>query len=133
MIPIARSRVASISRAAAPLAFVCATAAVLLLFPPGQYSFYPQCPIYSYLHIQCPGCGTTRAIAALVHGHLIEALRLNALTTVLIAPAAIYATHYYRRFLQRKSFHWPQLPSAAVYSALAASAIFTIVRNIAST
>ena len=129
MIPIARSRVATISRAAVPVAFVGAVAAVLLLFPPGQYSFYPQCPIFRYLHLQCPGCGTTRAIAALLHGHLMEALRLNALTTLLITPAAIYAILCYRHFLQRKPFHWPQLPSAVICSAFAIAVIFTILRN----
>lgn len=125
-----RSRVAGISRAAAPLAVVSVIATVLLLFPPTQYSFYPQCPIYRYLHIQCPGCGTTRAIAALLHGHLVLALRLNALTTLLMPPATIYGFFCYHRFLQRKPFHRFQMPTAAIYSALAIAAIFTFARNL---
>jgi hypothetical protein len=130
MISSARSRVAGICRAAAPLAFISLIATVLLLFPPTQYSFYPQCPIYRYLHIECPGCGTTRAIAAMLHGHFSEALRLNALTTLLTPPAAIYAVIHYRRFLQRQPFHWIQIPSAAIYSALAVAVIFTFARNL---
>jgi len=105
-------------------------AAVLLRFPPGQYSFYPQCPIYRYLHIQCPGCGTTRALAALLHGNVTEALRLNAFTTFLIPFAALYTAACYRRFLQRKPIQLPRLPHSAVYVTLALAAIFSIVRNL---
>lgn len=125
-----RSRIARTSRAAAPLVVIAVAASVLLLFPPQQYSFYPQCTIYRYLHIQCPGCGATRALAALLHGHISEAFRLNALTTLLTPPAALYAALCYRRFLQHKPFPKLHPPPAAIYATLAIAAIFTIVRNL---
>jgi len=130
MTTITRSRIAELSRAAAPLAILAAVAATLLLFPPAQYGFYPQCPIYRYLHIQCPGCGTTRAFAALLHGHIIEALRLNALTTLLAPVAVIYAALSYRRFLERRPLLLPRLPAPCIYASLAVAALFTIVRNL---
>jgi hypothetical protein len=125
-----RSRVADILRAVAPLALVTAAAAILVRFPPAQYSFYPQCPIYRYLHIQCPGCGTTRALAALLHGHIAEALRFNALTTSLTPFAAIYAAVCYCRFVRHEPIQLPRLPDSAVYATLALAAIFSIVRNL---
>ena len=67
---------------AAPLICVGLAAMVLLLFPPGQYGFYPVCPVYRYLHVLCPGCGATRALAALLHGRVGEALRLNWLIVI---------------------------------------------------
>jgi hypothetical protein len=125
-----RSRIAALLRAAAPLAVVVLGAAVLLRFPPGEYSFYPQCPIYRYLHLQCPGCGATRALAALLHGHIAEALRLNALTTLLTPFAAIYAALCYYRLLWHEPIQLPRLPRSAVYATLALAAIFSIVRNL---
>jgi hypothetical protein len=71
------SRLAAIALLAAPPAGIILTAALLFFFPPAQYHFYPQCPIHQYFHLDCPGCGATRALAALLHGHLLEALRLN--------------------------------------------------------
>jgi hypothetical protein len=128
---INRSRIAEVLRAAAPLVAIAFAAAALLLFPPEQYSlFYPQCPIYRFLHIQCPGCGTTRALAALLHGHVFEAFRLNALTTFLVPPAAIYAVLCYRRFLQRKPLYLPQPSPSVFYAALSAAAFFMVVRNL---
>ena len=125
-----RSRIAALLRAAVPLVVAAGAVAVLLRFPPGQYSFYPQCPIYRYLHLQCPGCGATRALAALLHGDIAEALRLNALTTLLMPFAAVYAALCYGRFLRHVPVQLPRLPRAAVYTALGVAVLFAIARNL---
>lgn len=124
-----RSRGAAAVRAAAPLAVVALAAVVLLRFPPGQYTFYPQCPIDRYLHLRCPGCGSTRAVAALLRGHMAQALRFNALTTLLMPFAAIYAAVCYRRFLRRELIRLPRLPRSAVYASMTAAVLFAVVRN----
>ncbi len=64
-----------------------AVAACLLLFffPPWQYDFWPKCLLYQFTGIHCPGCGCTRALAALVHGDLRKSLACN----VLLIPYAI--------------------------------------------
>jgi hypothetical protein len=129
MIAATSSRLAHLARAAAPAFGLLAAITILLRFPPEQYSFYPQCPIHRYLHILCPGCGATRALAALLHGNFAEALRLNALTTLLTPGGLIYGAASYRSILARKPLRWPQPPPAAVYATLAATALFTIARN----
>ena len=103
---------------------------VLLRFPPAQYDFYPKCPIHELTHLQCPGCGATRAAAALLRGHLAEAMHLNALVTLLLPFVAVWGIVCYRRVLQRKSVRWPQPPPAVLYSALTLSAVFTVIRNL---
>jgi hypothetical protein len=125
-----RCRIVNTVRTASPPAVVVLTAAVLLLFPPAQYSFYPRCPIYELLHVQCPGCGATRALAALLRGHLAEAMHLNALITLLLPVAAAYSILCYRSFLARKAMRWPQPPAAAIYAALTLAAVFTVIRNL---
>jgi Protein of unknown function (DUF2752) len=102
----------------------------LLLFPPARYSFYPPCPVHLYLGIVCPGCGATRALAALLQGHLSEALRLNALFVLLLPAVATIAAMSYRRALRPETFQWPQPPAPALYATLAIAALFTIARNL---
>ena len=114
----------------AALALALLLCASLLLSPPGRVSFYPFCPIHQYLGILCPGCGATRALAALLHGRLREALRLNALFVLLLPVALAGALRSYRRALRPESFRWPQPPAAALYATLAAVAIFTVARNL---
>jgi hypothetical protein len=101
-----------------------AGAAVLLRFSPTQYGLYPKCPIHQYFGILCPGCGTTRALAALLHGHLIEALHFNPLTTLLLPVGLAWIVYSRRR-------QGPlQLPPVALYTLLGITAIFTLARNL---
>jgi hypothetical protein len=124
------SRVANIVRAAAPLAVVTLAAVVLLRYPPAQNSFYPQCPIHEYLHLRCPGCGATRALAALLSGHIVEAIHFNALVTLLLPFATTYGILCYHRFLQRRPVRWPQPPPIVIYASLIVAAVFTAIRNL---
>ncbi len=130
MISIFRGRFAEILRAAAPLTLAAAGVGVLVRFSPTQNSFYPKCPFYEALHLQCPGCGATRALAALLHGHFSEAMYLNSLTTALLPIAVIGGVRWYFRFVRHEAYHWPQVSSAAIYATLAAATMFTIVRNL---
>ncbi len=126
----ASRRIAAIARALAPLAAVACVAAILLWFPPEQYHFYPQCPVYALFHIECPGCGTTRALAAMLHGSIGQALRMNALTTLLLPIATIYAALCYGRYLRRQPLRLPKVPVQATYAGIAAALVFMVLRNL---
>jgi len=78
--------------------------ATLIAFPPERFSFYPACPIHQYLHIDCPGCGATRALAALLHGRLGDALRLNTLFVLLLPFGLGGAVECYRRAMRAGEF-----------------------------
>ena len=62
--------------------------AVVYACPPGQHSFYPPCLIKTLTGLNCPGCGSTRALHALLHLRFSEALALNPLFTC-SAPALL--------------------------------------------
>ena len=100
----------------------------LLVFPPSRYgAFYPQCPIHQYLHLLCPGCGGTRALAALLRGHWREAFNLNPLITLLV-PTSIAAWSI-KRLLPK--FETPaSLRPLVLPAALGAILIFGIARNL---
>jgi ribosomal protein S27E len=114
----------------AVFAAVCLLCVALLVCPPGQFSFYPVCPIHRFFDIDCPGCGATRALTALLHGNVLEALRLNALFVLLLPALLAGSVESYRRALRPGNFRWPQPPAPAMYATLAAAAVFTIVRNV---
>jgi Protein of unknown function (DUF2752) len=118
-------------RLAAPPAVAGLICFALLRFPPARYTFYPQCPIYEVLHLQCPGCGGTRAIAAVLHGQFSEAMHLNALVTLLLPIAAVYCVPSYCRFVRRRPLGWHHPPAAVIFAAFAVTAVFTVIRNLA--
>jgi len=63
---------------------------VLFLFDPTVTHLFPPCPFHALTGLYCPGCGTTRALHHLLHGHVATALGYNALT-VLSLPFVTYA------------------------------------------
>jgi hypothetical protein len=65
--------------------------AALVRWPPGLGGLYPACPIHLWFGVECPGCGATRALAALLHGRLTEAMHLNALFVLLLPCAVAFA------------------------------------------
>jgi len=64
------------------LAIVAAAAAVLFLFDPATAGIYPVCLFHRVTGLDCPGCGSLRALHQLLHGHLWTALRLNPFTVL---------------------------------------------------
>lgn len=52
-------------------------AAVLFFFDPNRVPIYPVCMFHEVTGLDCPGCGSLRAMHELLHGHLIAALHLN--------------------------------------------------------
>ena len=54
------------------------------VFNPSSDSWFFKCPFHLITGLQCPGCGTQRAIHCLLHGDMMEALRFNAFIVVII-------------------------------------------------
>ena len=52
---------------------------VLFRFEPTHYSFYPQCVFHQTTGLDCPGCGSLRALHQVLHGNLKAAFHYNAL------------------------------------------------------
>ena len=61
---------------------IIAVGGMLFWFNPAQYRFYPFCFFHELTGLHCPGCGGTRALHQLLHGHVATALHLNALVMI---------------------------------------------------
>jgi len=56
---------------------VTASLALLFFFDPVGAWFYPRCLFHTVTGLYCPGCGSLRALHALVHGHPVQAFTFN--------------------------------------------------------
>ncbi len=121
-------------RRPAPFVLAATTTAALAFllrrFPPDQFPFYPLCPIHRYTGLLCPGCGATRALAALLHGDLARAWHSNALLLLLLPVGFLYALTSCHRAIARNHVPWPALPAPVLYAIFAAVGIFTLLRNL---
>jgi hypothetical protein len=104
---------------------------VLLHFDPATYDFYPRCPIFFWFGIYCPGCGATRALAALLHGRWLEAIHFNPLVVMVLPLVAAFSAIVYWRAVRQGEFAFPVLPEWVLRSSVAVAVMFMVVRNLA--
>ncbi len=67
-----------------------ALAVGLAAWDPARHGGPPLCPYRAITGHSCPGCGLTRAVAALVRGRWHEAVTLHPLAPVLVAEIMVF-------------------------------------------
>jgi uncharacterized protein DUF2752 len=82
-----RCRVEGLLGAAAVVLLVAVTAAV----DPSEPGMYPRCPFRVVTGLDCPGCGSLRAMHDLAHADLLGAVDHNALLVVVLMLVAARA------------------------------------------
>ena len=98
---------------------------LLVLFRPWQYGFYPVCPIHRWTGLLCPGCGGTRALAALLRGQWAQAWQWNQLLVAGLPMAIAYGV------IVAVKGSWVQVPRWVWFGVSLAAAAFTVWRNMA--
>lgn len=119
-------------RAAANSVAALAAACVVVLYrySPQEYSFYPRCPFYLLTHRLCPGCGATRALAELLHGHFAEAMHFNAALILLLPFLLIYFGKMYWTIALENRVAWPRVPTWSWPAVLTGVLLFSVARNL---
>lgn len=102
-----------------------AVAAILMLMDPHDPgSILPSCPFHALTGLFCPGCGTTRALHALLHGDFALALGMNPLAVVAVTlmPVLLWNTWYPHRMWMAR------LSDARIWLGLVMA--FAVLRNL---
>ncbi len=105
---------------------VLGIAAVVFFFNPSTHKIYPTCQFHQLTGWNCPGCGMTRALYALLHGNFSVALHDNVLLVFALAGLAVRGTWFGVKRFRRQSpgeffpvkFLWPLLIVALVFAVL---------------
>jgi len=103
--------------------------AVVFFFNPSTHGFYPSCLFHKLTGWDCPGCGITRSLYALLHGQFLAALRDNAMFVCLLAAAAARGAWFAAKiFLRRPTGQF--VPVKILWPLLIVAGIFTVLRNL---
>lgn len=65
-------------------------AIVYFYFDPSSSRLFPRCLFLETTGVKCPGCGSQRAIHALLHGNVAAAWQFNAMVVIAIPLIAFY-------------------------------------------
>lgn len=104
-------------------------ASVVYFFNPETAKFYPVCQFHHLTGLNCPGCGMTRAIYALMHGNFPDALQDNALLVLVLVALAIRGAWFWRNKLRCQP-NGEFFPVVFLWPLLILAIIFTILRNL---
>ena len=111
--------------------FIATVGLVLLrVFDPAGSGIFPPCPVHYLTGWYCPGCGSLRALHALLHGNLHNAWAMNPLT-ILLLPFIVYGLVSETLVgLGRRGLPQPRLSSYAIYSLGCVIVLFGVIRNL---
>jgi Protein of unknown function (DUF2752) len=110
---------------------LAAGASVLYSFNPSTSRLFPPCPFHAVTGLYCPGCGSTRAMHQLLHGHVATAFDFNPLVVValpLVGLALAWQALRPRRTAPAATA--ARLPGWWVWALLLVVVVFGIVRNL---
>jgi hypothetical protein len=80
--------------------------AVVGWFEPRGQIFFPRCWLHEHTGLLCPGCGSTRALHALLHGDVASAWKLNPLAVLSVPGVAWLTIRHVRGVLTGR--WWPK-------------------------
>ena len=107
----------------------CAAAIVVAVVDPNEPGHYPTCPVLATTGLFCTGCGTMRAVHALLHADLLGALSMNPLA-VLLAPVGVASWLAWTiRAWTGRPRRW-LAPPWAVTVTVVVLIVFTVARNV---
>jgi hypothetical protein len=108
---------------------LAAAGVYLFIFEPGKSGFFPVCPFRALTGFTCPGCGITRGLHQLLHGHLSAAFSLNPLM-VLLLPSLLYGlVRHTNAVLPGRALKRNSLPAQYNYALFGLVLFFWIFRN----
>ncbi len=103
--------------------------ALVFFFNPATHGFYPVCTFHKLTGWNCPGCGATRALYALLHGNVSTALRDNALFLFALLALAVRALWFAAKKFRGQT-NGEFFPTKFLWPLLAVALVFTVLRNL---
>ncbi|MCR8558430.1 DUF2752 domain-containing protein [Mucilaginibacter sp. BJC16-A38] len=91
-------------------------------YDPAKYGLFPKCPFYVITGLNCPGCGSQRAIHSLLNGNFKEAAGYNILLIISLPFLFIHFFYKIKSFIQKKDLRWK-----VIYHPLTPKVIFLVV------
>ena len=107
--------------------FVGGVVAVLV---PEERRLVPPCGFRSFTGLYCAGCGTSRAMAALVRGDLLTALRANAFAVIVVVPVFIGLVYNALEAFGVRLPRPPRVHPTLIWAFGIAVLVFWIARNL---
>jgi Protein of unknown function (DUF2752) len=104
--------------------------AMLFFFPPTHSAIYPVCLFHKFTGLNCPGCGSLRALHHLTHGEFTTAFRCNPLLIagLVMLPCFLLRQHSRLHEIVPHPARWAR--PAMAWAVCAIVILFGVLRNV---
>lgn len=113
----------------AAIGIAATLAVVYIIFDPAETWWMPKCPFHFLTGLDCPGCGSQRAVHALFHGNFKEAFSHNALLILMIPYLGLMGYAEIARSRHPKLYRNLTHP-AFIFSIVGIVCLWTVIRNL---
>ncbi len=112
------------------ISFLIIAVLIVFRYNPEEYSWFPKCMFYQLTGLQCPACGSQRAVHAFLHGNFTQAFLYNPFMIISIpyAVGVVFATLIETPFFTK--IKTILLHEVSVYTYVALFVFWWILRNI---
>lgn len=109
--------------------FALAVTGVIILFQ--QLDILPSmpCVFHDLTHLYCPGCGGTRAVKALLKGHLLKSIYYNPSFILGVLLILYYEVGVFITLIKKNGKRYYYAKAIPVYIYLAFLILFAVVRD----
>lgn len=94
-----------------------------------KYIQLPPCLFHLITGFYCPGCGSTRAVIALLHGDILLSLRQNPMIITLILCGAVLYTEPLFKAFGKTNYRSPIRNYYFLYTMIGIFTVYSVVRN----
>ncbi|WP_290100216.1 DUF2752 domain-containing protein [uncultured Muribaculum sp.] len=115
---------------------VCAAAVIFIVaawfyfsFDPASTHLFPKCLFLQVTGFKCPGCGSQRAVHAILNGDMVTAWRMNAFLVAAIPVIAVMLVAELMR-TRNRAFYKSVNSRVVVLSVLFLIVMWWVLRNI---
>lgn len=126
---VLRNRIAVPAISVAALSVIAVLVVLYEKYDPADFVLFPKCIFHSITGLQCPGCGSQRAMHALLNLEIGEAVRYNALFVAALPFLAVLVT---ARAMRRRwpAFYAQTTGAPVIWTVFAVIVLWWILRNI---
>lgn len=112
------------------MAVAVIAAAIYFFYDPSvPGNLFPRCIFLTLTGYKCPGCGSQRAIHAVMNGHLLQAFKFNAALIVAVPLVGTYLVTEWKRDAWPRLYNVLNSASAGII-VLVAIVAWWVLRNI---
>ena len=95
-----------------------------------SWGLLPECPFHKATGLDCPGCGLTRGVGALLEGDIVGAVQYNALIPLYLFVFGYFFVSIFLIAVRGRGLTWAIFRPSLIYGSIVLALLYAVARNL---